>query len=139
MGHATNDNNDLAGTSPSQNDRVSEDSLLYAATPDQVVACLAIGTDTYQFVAGADAYLGQVTFQTQQANTEGVWARADGNMFTNYAITTTIATLNTGTLDATNNDMTTVFDITDFAAVANGLDMTQTSMDSIMTFKGTDD
>jgi len=83
--------------------------------------------------------MGQVTFQTKQANAEGEWLRTDGKMFTNYAIVTTMALLNTGTLDATNNDMTVLFDITDAANESNGLSMTQTSMDSIMQFVGKDD
>jgi len=139
MGSAQNANNELTGSDP-QAERVSEDSYLYAATPDQVVACLALAStdDTYQFVAGADAYMGQVNFQTQQANADGVWGRADTDMFTNFAIAVTMATLNTNTLDSAANEMTVAFDITDFANAANGLDMTQTSMDSILTFQGTD-
>jgi len=35
-----------------------------------------------------------------------------------------MATLDTGTLDASANDMTITFDITDAANAANGLDMT---------------
>jgi len=55
MGSATNAKNELSGSDP-QAERVSEDSLLYSATPDQVKICLELAStdDTYQFVAGAD-------------------------------------------------------------------------------------
>jgi len=43
-------------------------------------------------------------------------------MFTNFAVTVTMALLDTETLDASANDMTITFDITSFANVATGLD-----------------
>jgi hypothetical protein len=59
-----------AGSAPSAASRLD---LLYMATPKEVIACLAISSTTYVFVAGSDKYLGEMTFITDATNNESLW------------------------------------------------------------------